>query len=411
MAERVTANRNRHARNALKLERMRILFAHNRYQQLGGEDLAATVEMALLKERGHSIDLFEIDNAEIVGPISKAKTALRAVYSSTSRRKLTARLRSFGPDIVHVFNFFPLLSPSIHYACRDAGVPVVQKISNYRLICPGTLLLRKGRVCEDCVGKIIPWPGIAHACYRDSRAASTAVAAMLATHRLLQTWKKVVDAYIARTSFSRSKLIEGGLPADKIAIIPSFAPDPGDSAPDNENFALFAGRLTPEKGIATLISAWNRLNGSALPLKVAGDGPLRDEVIRHASPGCVEYVGALPRAQVQSLMRKASFVVFPSVCYENFPLSIVEAFAAGRPVVASRIGAMAEIIEDGRTGLHFRPGEADDLAAKIEWALGHTAEMARMGREARADYLLKYTPEKNYEMLTQLYERAICAKR
>jgi glycosyltransferase involved in cell wall biosynthesis len=390
---------------------MKILFAHNRYQQLGGEDLAAKVERELLERHGHTVDLFEADNAEIVGFAGKARAALGTVYSSTSKKRLAARIQSSKPSVVHVLNFFPLLSPSIHYACREAGVPVVQKISNFRLICPSALLLRDGRICEDCVGKIIPWPGVLHACYRNGRAGSAVVATMLATHRLLGTWEKVVDAYIARTNFSRDKLIEGGLPAGKISIIPSFAPDPGCSGDGSGRFALFAGRLSPEKGIETLLSAWDRLNGSSPRLKVAGDGPLREEVTRRAAGGGrVEYLGALPRQEVQALMREAAFLVFPSVCYENFPLSIVEAFASGLPVVASGMGAMAEIIDSERTGLHFHPGDPEDLATKIEWAANHPAEMARMRREARSEYLLKYTPERNYQLLVELYDRAIRAR-
>lgn len=389
---------------------MKILFAHNRYQQLGGEDLAANVERELLERHGHTVDLFEADNAEIVGFAGKAKAALGTIYSSASKKRLAATIQSFKPSVVHVLNFFPLLSPSIHYACRDAGVPVVQKISNFRLICPSALLLRDGRVCEDCVGKIIPWPGVLHACYRDSRVGSTVVAAMLATHRFLGTWENAVDAYIVRTNFSRDKLIEGGLPAGKIAIIPSFAPDPGCPGDASGGFAFFAGRLSPEKGIDTLLSAWDRLNGSALCLKVAGDGPLKEEVARRADGVRVEYLGALSREKVQALMGQAALLVFPSVCYENSPLAIVEAFASGLPVVASRMGAMAEIIDSGRTGLHFRPGDSDDLATKIEWLVDHPAEIARMRREARAEYLLKYTPERNYQLLMELYDRTIRAR-
>lgn len=389
---------------------MRILFAHNRYQNIGGEDLAADVEMDLLKRHGHTTDLFELDNTQIAGISAKTKVALGTTYSLSSKSRFAEKIRSFKPDIVHIFNFFPLLSPSIHYACRDAGVPVIQKISNFRLICPGALLLRDGHVCQDCVGKVIPWPGVLHRCYRDSLAGSTVVATMLAVHRLLRTWERIVDAYIARTSFSRNKLIEGGLPADKIGIIPSFAQDPGGSNDGSGRFAFFAGRLSSEKGIATLLSAWDRLNDSSISLKVAGDGPLRDQVARRAGLGRIEYLGALSRNEVQAIMRRAAFLVFPSVCYENFPLSIVEAFASGVPVVASGMGAMAEIIEDRRTGLHFRPGDPEDLATKVAWAEDHPAEIQRMRREARAEYLSKYTPERNYELLMELYHRTIPAR-
>lgn len=372
--------------------------------------MAADVERELLKRNGHTVDFLEMDNAEIVGFLRKAQTALDAVYSLTAKRILRDRIRAFKPDVVHIFNFFPLLSPSIYYACREAGVPVIQKISNFRLICPSALLLRDGKICEDCLGKLIPWPGVLHACYRDSRIGSTVVATMLSTHRLLGTWQRAVDAYIARTNFSRDKLIEGGLPAEKIGVVPSFAPDPGN--PDgNGRFAFFAGRLSQEKGIATLLSAWRRLNGSSPSLKVAGDGPMKDEVIRSANEGHIEYVGPLSREKVQTLMREAAFLVFPSICYENFPLSIVESFASGVPVVASGVGAMAEIIDDGRTGVHFRAGDPEDLATKVQWMSNHPAETAQMRRAARNEYLLKYTPDRNYELLMDLYDRVIQARR
>jgi glycosyltransferase involved in cell wall biosynthesis len=389
---------------------VRILFAHDRYRNLGGEDLAAKVEMELLARHGHSSELFDADNSEIVGLYGNAKAALGTVYSPASKKKFAARIESFRPDVVQVFNFFPLLSPSIHYACQEAGVPLVQKISNFRLICPGALLMRDGKVCEKCVGKLAAWPSVRHACYRGSRAGTAVVAAMLAAHRLLGTWEKTVDAYIARTRFSRSKLIEGGLPAEKIAIVPSFAPDPGKIGDGDGGFALFAGRLSAEKGMATLLAAWKRLHGSPLRLKVAGDGPLIAEVVRHAGGSRVEYLGALPREEIQALLRRASLLVYPSVCYENFPLSIVEAFASGVPVIASGMGAMREIIDNGRTGLHFRPSDPEDLAAKIDWASRHPAEMACMRREARAEYLAKYTPEQNYQLLLELYRRAIAAR-
>ena len=392
---------------------MKILCVHNRYQHLGGEDLAAKVEMQLLESHGHTVELFEADNAAIVGVSAQLKAALGTVYSPSAKKRFAAKIRSYEPDLVHVFNFFPLLSPSIHYACREAGVPVIQKISNFRLLCPSALLLREGRVCEDCVGKLVPWPGVLHGCYRDSRVGSAVVATMLATHRLMGTWEKVVDGYIARTNFSRDKLVQGGLPAGKIDIIPSFAHDPGDpsdSREGNGGFALFAGRLTPEKGIATLLSAWDRLKGVPIRLKVVGGGPLSGEVARRSAGGNVDYLGELSRAEVQSLMGEAAFLVFPSACYENFPLAIVEAFAAGVPVIASRLGAMEEIVEDGRTGLHFTPSDAEDLAGKVEWAWRHPKETKEMGRNARAEYLAKYTPERNYQLMMQMYERVLMAR-
>ena len=366
--------------------------------------------MQLLQKGGHAVELVDADNTEITGLQAKARAAIGTIYSRSSKKRFLERIQSFRPDIVHVFNFFPLLSPSIHYACWEAGVPVVQKISNFRLICPGGLLLRDMRACHDCVGKFIAWPGVQHACYRESRTASAVVAAMLAAHRFMKTWERIVDAYIARTNFSRSKLIEGGLPADRIAIVPSFAPDPGKYGDGSGRFVLFAGRLAPEKGITTLLEAWARLHDAPLTLKSAGDGPLREAVARGADKGHFEYLGVLSRQEVQSLLLKASALVYPSDCYENFPLSIVEAFACGVPVIASGIGAMAEIIEHGRTGLHFQAGDAEALAETIQWVSTHPTEVRSMGRESRTEYLEKYTPKRNYQLLVELYGRAISGR-
>jgi len=388
---------------------MRVLLVHNRYKNPGGETFAANAELELLKSRGHTVDLFEADNAEITGLAGELKTALGSPYSLISKRRMAARITALKPDIVHVHNFFPLLSPSIYYACGEAGMPVVQSLHNYRIICPGALLFRSGHPCEDCVDKAFAWPGVLHACYRGSRLGTASVAVMASTHHWLSTWRNRIDCFIALTDFSRGKLVAGGLPADKIAVKPNFAPDPGVAGDGQGRFAFFAGRLSLEKGIVTVISAWDQLK-SAIPLKIAGDGPLRNEVVRRAAHGRIEYLGVLSREQVQALMSEASFLLFPSVCYENFPLSIVEALACGLPVIASRTGAMAEIIEDGRTGLHFRPGDAGDLAAKVEWVEAHPEKMTRMRREARAEYLAKYTPERNYELLMQLYGRAIHAR-
>ncbi|MGH9732377.1 MAG: glycosyltransferase [Candidatus Acidiferrales bacterium] len=389
---------------------MRVLLVHNRYKNQGGESLVAKAEMDLIESHGHAVDLLEADNAEIAGFAEKLKAALAAPYSAKTKRRMAAQIATSRPDVVHVHNFFPLLSPSIYYACSEAGVPVVQTLHNYRLICPSSLLFRSGLPCEDCVGKTFAWPGVLHACYRDSRLGTASVAAMASTHHWLGTWHSRIDCFIALTDFSRRKLIEGGLPADKIVVKPNFALDPGGLNHGKGRFALFAGRLSSEKGIATLLSAWDHSNGPPLRLKVAGDGPLREDVVRSATAGHIEYLGVLSRKSVQALMCKAAFLVFPSICYENFPLSIVDAFASGLPVVASRLGAMAEIVQDGRTGLHFTPGDARDLAAKVEWARTHPKEMEEMSCAARAEYEERYTAERNYQQLTEAYGRVIAGR-
>jgi len=294
---------------------------------------------------------------------------------------------------------------------------VVQTLHNYRLLCPAAIFQRDGRVCEDCLGHV-PWRGVLHACYRDSRAATAAVALMLSVHRWLGTWSKMVDCYIALTEFARAKFIEGGLPAEKIVVKPNFVhPDPmavnHQSSIANhkspQGSALFVGRLSPEKGVRTLLAVWRRL-GNRIPLRVVGDGPLRVELeaeaVRHGLSS-VCFHGWLAPERTIEVIKVARFLVFPSESYETFGRVAVEAFACAVPVIASRLGAMQEIVEDGRTGLHFTPGDADDLAAKVEWAWTHPDEMQEMGRAARAEYEFKYTAERNYPMLMEIYERAI----
>jgi len=383
----------------------RVLLLHNRYQIAGGEDVVVQTEKALLEANDHPVALLETNNDDIASPLEKAKAATNAIYSYSSKQWVRAEIASFLPDVVHVHNFFPLLSPSVYYACREAGVPVVQTLHNYRLLCPDVYFFREGKVCEDCLGKFFPWPAIVHGCYHGSRAGTAVVATMLSTHRALQTWTKMVDVYIALTEFARQKFIQGGLPANKIVVKPNFIhPDPREGEGQGR-YALFVGRLSPEKGLETLLKAWEKI-GERMPLKIVGEGSLAN-VVAEASQKLlgVEWLGKQPKEQVLALMKEAQVLVFPSMWYEGFPLVIVEAYAVGLPVIASDLGSPSLLIDQGRTGLHFRPGDSEDLVAKVEWALTHSTELAQMRREARAEFEAKYTAQQNYQMLMDIYER------
>jgi len=402
---------------------LNLLFAHNLYQQPGGEDGVMRAERELLARAGHRVVEYVRDNDEIApyGLWQKATLGLRTVWAWDSYREIKALLEREKPDLAHFHNIFPLISPAAYYACREAGVPVVQTLHNYRLLCPAATLQNDGRVCEDCLGRS-PWRGVWRGCYRGSRTATAATALMLSVHRWLGTWSKMVDCYIALTEFSRVKFIEGGLPAQKIVVKPNFVhPDPmafnHQSSIANhkspQGSALFIGRLSPEKGVRTLLAAWERL-GDVIPLQIVGDGPLRSELETDAvrrGLASVSFMGRMTLDQTLATMKKARFLVFPSEWYETFGRVAVEAFACGVPVIASRLGAMEEIVEDGRTGLHFTPGDADDLAAKVEWAWTHPDEMQDMGRAARAEYEFKYTAERNYQMLMDVYERVLGSRR
>ena len=389
---------------------MKIMAVHNRYQRPGGEDQVFVDETALLEARDHRVLRYEVHNDQ-VEQVNRLTLAKDTVWNTPAYRELGALIRRERPDVVHFHNTLPLVSPAGYYAARAEGVPVIQTLHNYRLLCPVALFFRDGRVCEDCMGKAVPWPGVVHKCYRGSRAASGVIAAMLTVHRVLRTWTEMVDVYVALTEFARSKFIEGGLPAGKIVVKPNFvAPDPGRGQ-GGGGYALFVGRLAPEKGTGTMLAAWERL-GTRIPLKIVGDGPLRDRVVGAAARRSnVEWLGHRPVEEVHALMGKADMLVFPSEWYETFGRVAVEAFAVGTPVIAANIGAVAELVEHGRTGLEFRPGDPEDLVTQVEWALSHPAELRRMRDEVRAEFEAKYTAERNYRALMEIYEAALERKK
>ncbi len=387
---------------------MRLIILHTHYQQPGGEDRIFAAEVALLQSNGHEVIPFALHNRDLTGMPFWRQAAL-TLWNNRVYQNLRALIREARPDVVHIHNTFPLASPAVIHAARAERVPVIMTLHNYRLLCPAATFFRNGRVCEDCLAKFVPWPGVLHGCWR-GRGATAVVVAMLTFHRLFRTWE-MVDIYIVQMSeFARQKFLEGGLSLNKIVVKPNFVPDPGIGAHAG-NCVLFVGRLSPEKGVGMLLKAWERLGGK-IPLKIVGDGPLAGDVCQAARqmPG-VEWLGRRDPEEVYALMGEAVFLVFPSRWYEGFPRTIVEAFACGLPVVASRLGAMAEIVEDGRTGLLFNPGDPEDLAAKVEWLLSHPGELAHMRREARREYEEKYTAERNYQMLMAIYDQAIRAVR
>jgi glycosyltransferase involved in cell wall biosynthesis len=386
---------------------VKILLVHNHYRQPGGEDVVFAEEAELLQQHGHEVSKHTETNQRTNG-MSRMALATQTIWSQASRRKLLQKLREFRPQVAHFHNTFPLLSPSVYYACRQARVPVVQTLHNYRLFCPTATFYRNGRVCEDCLGKTPPWLGVWRACYHGSRAQSAVVATMLTLHRWRKTWLDQVDLYIALTEFGRAKYIEAGLPEDKIMVKPNFvSPDPGRREGAGE-YALFVGRLSLEKGVRNLLRAWQNLR--TVPLKIVGSGPLDGEVrsfIAAHQLDRVSVLGQRDHAEIFSLMKNARLFIFPSEWYEAFGCVVIEAFACGVPVVAARLGAMAEIVDDGRTGLHFAPGDPNDLAEKVAWAWAHPQPLQNMGREARAEFEAKYTAKRNYEMLRNIYQTAI----
>jgi glycosyltransferase involved in cell wall biosynthesis len=389
---------------------MQILSVHNRYQIRGGEEECYEAEATLLREMGHSVDIYEKNNNRAIAS-SKLQMAVETVWSRETYQKVKESLRKQRYDVVHVHNFFPLISPSVYYAAKTEGIPVVQTLHKYRLLCPTALFFRNGRVCEDCLGKPLPLPGVLHGCYRNSLLASGGTATMLGVHRALSTWTQAVDVYIALTEFAKQKFIEGGIPADKIAVKPNFVhPDP-QAGEGSGGYALYVGRLSIEKGLDVLLAAWEHLAGR-IPLKIVGDGPLCDLVVEATKRmPQIEWLGRKSMVEVHALMGEALFLIFPSKWYETFGRVTIEAFAKGTPAIAADIGALSELVDRDRTGLHFTPGSAKDLAAKVEWAIAHPTKLQQMRQEARAEFEAKYTAPANYQKLMEIYKMASIRKK
>ncbi len=392
---------------------MKILLAHNYYQHRGGEDVVFELERDLLRREGHEVVEYcrsndELHQLTVLGKIATAKSTLWASGSHHDFRALLGRERF---DLVHVHNTFVQISPSIYWACREAEVPVVQTLHNYRLFCSSANFVRDSHVCRECVDRGI-WRGVRHACYHGSRPATATVALMLLAHRWFGTWTTCIDRYIALSNFARDQFVAAGLPAEKILIKPNFVyPDPGCRT-EAGDYAVYLGRLSEEKGVATLLSAFKQLRGR-MPLIVIGDGPLRTALQARADSeglSSLQFRGWLERQEATALLKGARFLVMPSECYETFGIAVAEAYACGVPVIASALGSIGEIVDDGQTGLSFQPGDIAGLADKMAWAWDHPEMMAAMGQAARARYEAQYTATRNYAMLMDVYRAAIAAR-
>ena len=356
-------------------------------------------EIDLLRRRGHVVEIYGRHNDEIAA-IPRFSLASQTLWSGITVDDVARLINSFKPEVIHVHNTFPLISPSLYWAANRAGIPIVQTLHNFRLLCPQAMFLREAKVCEDCLGKI-PWRGVVRGCYRGSPTQSLVLASMVTFHRAIGTWQNKVTRYIALNAFCRSKFIAGGLPADRIVVKPNFVDFSAPAEVIRHGF-LFVGRLSSEKGVSVLVDAVRQISG--VVVCVAGTGP--EDYLLDGVAG-LQPLGALSGEAVRIEMNKASALILPSIWYENFPRTLVEAFGCGLPVIASRIGALAELVEDGVTGLLFEPGNANDLAAKMQWAEQNPEQMRQMGQNARKLYEAEYTADRNYGQLIEIYRDAI----
>ncbi len=389
---------------------MRVLVVHNRYRTSApsGEDAAVFNERRMLESRGVEVFSFDRCNDDIdeSSLLAKTATAANTIWSQRSRSELRQYVRRIRPDVVHVHNTFSMLSPSIYGACKAEGVPVVQTLHNFRLFCPGALFLRDGKPCEDCVDRSL-LQSVRHRCYRGSLAATATLASMLTLHRALGTYSDNIDRYIALTDFARSKILKGGIAAHKLVVKPNFVPNPPAAGHGGGGYVVYVGRLLEGKGAQTLVAAWRQL--PSVKLKIVGDGALRaglEAMARHENLN-IDFLGMQGRSAVLDIIANAELLIVPSEWYEGFPMVIAESFACGTPVLASRIGSLEELVEEGARGKKFTAGDPRELAQHVRMMLDDEVGLRRMRTNARAHFEAHLTEQQNYVQLTGIYADVI----
>ncbi len=368
-------------------------------------------EVRLLDTHGIEVERLDVDNDSIHGVHAKIQASVNLfVASSAMNERVSATLARLHPDVVHVHNWFPTLSPSIFRQCRKANIPVVHTLHNYRLLCVNPNLFRDGHVCEDCIGSSFRVSGVIHKCYRGSRMGSAVTTASMLTQWAGGTWHRSVDRFIALTEFAKLKLVQGGLPEEKIAVKQNFVdPDPGPG-PGDGGYFIFVGRLSEEKGLRTLLECWK--GGPQLPLlRIVGTGPLQPEVAEAAAVlNNLEWLGSKSSSEVLQLMGRAKATLCPSLCYEGMPRVVIESLAVGTPVVGSNNGCYPEMIADGESGALFSTGDAGGLRKRLQ-DLAPKNAFEGMRHMARLQYEAKYTGERNMSLILNIYRDVMLTER
>lgn len=390
---------------------MRILLIHNRYQQAGGEDIVFRTELDLLLTHGHNVDTLEFNNDHIKSTWNKILTGLRGLYNPISANLLRNKITTCQPDIIHIHNFFPVGSPSLLYVAATARIPVVMTLHNYRLVCPSAILYTGGHIYEKSIRQTFPIDAIKRGVYRNSRVQTAFVVATTGVHKLLGTWRKKVDRYLVLTEFARNIILSSSLQLkpNQVVVKANSVVDCGPVPAERQNEFLFVGRLTAEKGIETLLDAAEKAN---LRLHIIGDGPLRSLVEKRAAVcPLITYVGFSTSETVATALRHTRALIVTSTWYEGMPLVVLEAFAASTPVIASQLGGLGELVQHEINGLHFKPGNVEDLVKQVK-RLSNNAELAAMlGKRARESYEAHYSPERNYQELFAIYKAVITERK
>lgn len=387
---------------------MKILLIHNKYKQAGGEDAIFEMEKSLLEGNNHQVKAVVFDNAEIDNLSKTLKLSYQLVYNKKSKAIIEDAIIQFKPDVIHVHNFFYLASPSIFFAAHQANIPIIVTLHNYRLICSGSLLMRNDKPCELCTNQMFPLHGIKYGCHRDSRVQTAQLTLATGIHKFLRTWSTKVTEYICLTNFAKAKFTHSSLQLrpENIVVKPNSVDDikPSDFS-ERDNFFLFIGRLSQEKGIEVLLKAFANSNHV---IEIIGDGPLRHLVVEAALQNpSIKYSGYQDKTVVYNRLRKSKALIVPSICYENLPTAILEAFAAGTPVIISDIGNLNEIVSNNYNGIHFKTNNANDLIRVVASVAANPQEFQPLYKNARRTFESNYTHEINYSNLMRIYQDAI----
>jgi glycosyltransferase involved in cell wall biosynthesis len=382
---------------------MQILFAHNEYGAPSGEEQAVGSISRLLEAKGHTVFPLIRSSREIEGFGQKARAFFSGVYSFEARRQMANALDQHHPNLVQVQNLYPYLSPSIFKPCRQRGVPIVMRCPNYRLFCPSALHLSHGQVCERCLGGKEYWCVLQN-CEND-RFKSLGYALRNAVARITRSILDNISIFIVLSQFQKQRFIQAGIPADRLEILPNMVPQIAATGTEQPgDLVTFVGRASPEKGISDFVATARRLPD--LPFAVAGAADRVPELVA-SSPPNVQWVGFLKQKELNQICLRSRILVFPFRWFEGFPNVLTQAMALQRPVLAARIGAVPEIVDDGRTGLLFDMGNVEDLVTKLRALYGDLPRCREMGAAGRAKAFSTYSSERVYTRLMEIYQRAL----
>lgn len=384
-------------------KKQNILIVHNYYQIPGGEDTVVANEKKMLEEHGHKVILYSRNNAELkqMSKFQKLFLPITTVFNPRTYKEIKKLIKSEDIEIVHVHNTLNLISPAVYYAARAMKVPVVQTVHNFRLLCPGATFYRDGNICEDCVEHGLRC-AVKHSCYRGSRIQTLACVISTWFHRMTGIYGKI--SYICLTEFNRQKLLNlKQIKSEKVFVKPNFVESKDGFVPEEnrDNQFVFAGRLDKLKGIDILFEAWKRMGDAAPKLVVCGTGLMEDWCKSFVQQNRVniEMRGFVPNTEARKLIANSKALVLPTQWYEGFPMSIVEAFSVGTPVVCSDLGNVGSIVEEGVTGIKFESSSVD----KMKQAVQRLQTYPEIYKTTFKTYCDEYTQEQNYQQLRNIY--------